>query len=115
MNTYRWLSAPAPSPSAARRVWNSSFRTQDTAVWYLDAATSCLTFFGAAGWAASHSLLGARLQHCSWASPGSVLLLGGLNTPLSELLQDGGGGSTEAFPLKYETKLGYLSDSDFKQ
>ena len=69
-------------------------------------ATSCLTFSGAAGWAASHSLLEARRQHCSWASPGGVLLLGGLNTGLSsELLQDGGGGSTEAFPLKYETKL----------
>ena len=114
MNTYRWLSAPAPSPSAARRVWNSSFRTQDTAVWYLDAAILPHLLW-VPGWAASHSLLGARLQHCSWASPGSVLLLGGLNTPLSELLQDGGGGSTEAFPLKYETKLGYLSDSDFKQ
>ena len=63
-------------------------------------------FSGAAGWAASHSLLGARLQHCSWASPGGVLLLGGLTTPLSsELLQDGSGASTEAFPLKYETKL----------
>ena len=77
--------------SAVRRIWNSSFPGLPLSA---GGQAAALQLGLARGRAAA-----GRPQH-----------------PLSsELLQDGGGASTEAFPLKYETKLGYLSDSDFKQ
>ena len=56
-------------------------------------------------WSPGHSLERDRWQHCSWASPQGLVLLGGGNYGLvtTELLEEASADSVQHFPLKYAT------------
>ena len=66
--------------------------------------TSCLTFTNGQ-WVTSHQLQDNRYKHSSWMSQHGVVLMGGSGSwNTTEMLSDNGnGGSTPSFTLKYDT------------
>ena len=67
---------------------------------------SCITFInGSVNWKKTHTLIQSRWEHCAWASPQGVVLLGGTwRAPTSSEILTENGDTTPGFNLDHSTE-----------